>query len=77
MKKGNALDITDFDPRHVDQTPTKHSALFLLYLWAGNEWVSNGFITGGIVLYTNMNESGRLPLRVLINGGRKAKCLCK
>lgn len=31
MKKGDASDITDFDPRHVDQTPTKHSELFLLY----------------------------------------------
>lgn len=31
MKKGNTLDIIDFDPRHVDQTPTKHFELFLLY----------------------------------------------
>lgn len=31
MKKKKASDLIHFDPRHVDQTPTKHFEMFLLY----------------------------------------------
>ena len=47
-----------------------------IILWAGNRWVLNGFITEGVVLYTNVDESCCLPSRPVIGCGKNAKFVC-